>query len=319
MPEFTVVSLNLRGIHDSWLRREPLVVHGLAEIHPDIICLQEAATWCLRPAGSAGAFPGDRLPATTPSRPASAGWRGYPRRCRHPQPPPARGAPCPRPRCRRTRRPACRRPVEGCPLVVGNAHLDHHSSSGDARQRQAQALVRWLENARVPALLAGDLNDVPGSPALQTFAGPFRSAHEGVELVGTAPAWDRHRVIDYILVGEGCRSHRRRTQSRCANRRALAVGPHRPLGPPPDVAARSMSPGGQSGHPVTKPAARSSPTPAGGSGAAPSPGGSAARQPAPRAGSLAGGGTGRLPVASAGCPASPSASPAAGRVRGAGG
>ncbi|MBK7329244.1 MAG: endonuclease/exonuclease/phosphatase family protein [Dehalococcoidia bacterium] len=203
MTEFTVVSLNLRGIHDSWLRREPLVVHGLAEIHPDIICLQEAATWCLQ-----ARWLGWRLSRATGYRyhavqARKRGWRGILEGVailsRHPlveHRALGLGA-----EGRVALRAGVR--VEGCPLVVGNAHLDHHSSSGDARQRQAQALVRWLENARVPALLAGDLNDVPGSPALQTFAGPFRSAHEGVELVGTAPAWDRHRVIDYILVGEG--------------------------------------------------------------------------------------------------------------------
>ena len=48
MTELTVVSLNLRGIHDRWWKREPLVVAGLAELDPDVVCLQEAATWCFQ-------------------------------------------------------------------------------------------------------------------------------------------------------------------------------------------------------------------------------------------------------------------------------
>jgi endonuclease/exonuclease/phosphatase family metal-dependent hydrolase len=30
------------------LKREPLVVSGLAALDPDVICLQEAVTWCLQ-------------------------------------------------------------------------------------------------------------------------------------------------------------------------------------------------------------------------------------------------------------------------------
>lgn len=203
MPGFTVVSLNLRGIHDSWLRREPLVVRGLAELRPDILCVQEAATWCFQARWLAW-----RLSRATGHRyrvvqARKRGWRGILEGVavlsRHPiggHRALGLGG-----EGRVAQRAVVR--VGGVPVVVGNAHLEHHSRSSGLRERQAQSLVRWLENARVPALLTGDLNDVPESPALQTFAGAYRSAHEGVEIVGTAPAWDRHRIIDYILVGEG--------------------------------------------------------------------------------------------------------------------
>ena len=199
--EFTVVSLNLRGVHDRWWKREPLVVAGLAELSPGIICLQEAATWCLqarwlawrpsrrtrkryhvvqaRKRGFRGIFEGLAIlsvyPASNPRR-LALGHQG-----------------------RIAQRAIVT--VDGQPVMVANAHLDHRSEGAENRVAQARRLSRWLESDG-PAVLCGDLNDRPESPALGVLTGRFRSAHieSGFEVSGTAPAWESGRVIDYILV-----------------------------------------------------------------------------------------------------------------------
>lgn len=200
----TIVSLNLRGIHDSWWKREPLVVAGLAELSPDIVCLQEAATWCLqarwlawrlsrrtgrcyyvaqsRKRGYRGIFEGLAVISAHPlesKRRLSLGEQG-----------------------RIAQRVSAS--FEDGSLVVANAHLDHRGTGSVNRVAQAKRIARWLDGAS-PTVLCGDLNDRPESPALEVLTADFRSAHveHGFEIKGTAPAWESGRVIDYILVSRG--------------------------------------------------------------------------------------------------------------------
>lgn len=200
----TIVSLNLRGIHDRWWKREPLVVAGLAALNPEIICLQETATWCLQARWLAW-----RLSRRTGRRYGVAqsrkrGYRGileglavisaYPldgkRRLALGQ------------QGRIAQRVSAA--VGSGSLMVANAHLDHRGSGSENRVGQAKRIARWLEGAG-PTVLCGDLNDRPESPALAVLAANFRSAHveHGFEVRGTAPAWESGRVIDYILVSGG--------------------------------------------------------------------------------------------------------------------
>lgn len=202
MPELLVVSLNLRGIHDRWWKREPLVVRGLAELKPDVICLQEAATWFLQARWLAW-----RLSRATGRRyhtvqARKRGWRGISEGLailsrqpmgRHARLPLGGGE-------RVAQRIVVS--IEGASLAVANAHLEHRSHGGQMRRQQVRSICRWLETLDEPIVLAGDFNDTPESPALQALAAGFRPAHpaSGPQLAGTYPSWAPSRVIDYILV-----------------------------------------------------------------------------------------------------------------------
>ena len=204
MPELTVVSLNLRGIHDCWRRRAPLVAAGLAALNPDVICLQEAATWRLQARELAG-----RLSRRTGRRyhVARARKGGYRGACEGLAilsvfPFEARGRLVIGEQGRVAQRAVVR--VDGVPLTVANTHLEHRGERAGERLAQARRVTSWLRDAG-PVVLCGDLNDLPESATLADFRERFRSAHEdaGVAVSGTAPAWESGRVIDYILVGGG--------------------------------------------------------------------------------------------------------------------
>ena len=88
---------------------------------------------------------------------------------------------------------------------LANAHLEHRSRSAALRGSQVEAILGWLKDSNDPAVIAGDFNDVPDSPALAAFRPGFRSIFSGreVQLVGTSPAREPHRIIDYIMAIEG--------------------------------------------------------------------------------------------------------------------
>ena len=202
MTELKVVSLNLRGIRDRWLWREPLVIRGFAELDADVICLQEAATWCLQARWVAWRL-GRRLRKKYHVRQArKTNWRGILEGvailsrepiASHAALPLGGGG-----------RVALRViiPFEGNALRVVNTHFAHRSTHAELRTDQSRAIVRWLESATGPVVLTGDLNDVPESAALRVFDGVLNTVHEAESLGGTAPSWERRRVIDYILVSD---------------------------------------------------------------------------------------------------------------------
>ena len=204
MAELIVATLNLRGVHDSWPRREPLVIAGLANLRPDVLCLQEAATWCLQAYWVAW-----RLSRRTGRkyRVSFAPKRGY------------RGlfegiailSALPKKQHRLLGLGGSGRVaqqvmvhVAGTRLVIANAHLEHRSHSAALRGSQVEAILGWLKDSPAPVIIAGDLNDVPESPALAAFGPGFRSIFAGldVQLVGTSPAREPHRIIDYIMAVE---------------------------------------------------------------------------------------------------------------------
>ena len=87
--------------------------------------------------------------------------------------------------------------VEGKPLRLITVHLDHQQ---DARRlKQAETLAKALEKRPGPVILAGDFNDVPGSPTLTAFGLPWQAvAKRGP--VFTCPAKDPKVEIDHIVL-----------------------------------------------------------------------------------------------------------------------
>jgi endonuclease/exonuclease/phosphatase family metal-dependent hydrolase len=200
--ELTIVSFNLRGIRDRWWKREPLVIRGLAELRPDVICLQEAATWCLQARWVAW-----RLSRATGVRyrvrqTRKRGWRGLlegvATLSRFPLENPAVLA------LGGEGRLALRAVVRaGEGLAVANTHLEHHSHASALRRRQLRRIIDWIDGLPEPQVICGDLNDVPDSPTLGELGAGYRTAHgPDLAIAGTSPAWNPHRVIDYILVVE---------------------------------------------------------------------------------------------------------------------
>ena len=78
-----------------------------------------------------------------------------------------------------------------------SVHLDHQQ---DARRlKQAQVVTGVLARGNGPVILAGDFNDVPGSPVLESFAGEWLAvAKEGPAF--TSPAANPKAEIDHVLV-----------------------------------------------------------------------------------------------------------------------
>ena len=87
--------------------------------------------------------------------------------------------------------------IGGKPLRMVSVHLDHQQ---DARRlKQAEALAAALGQGELPIILAGDFNDVPGSPVLQAFGAGW-TAMAKKEPVFTAPASKPAAEIDHVLL-----------------------------------------------------------------------------------------------------------------------
>ena len=87
--------------------------------------------------------------------------------------------------------------IDGKPLRMVSVHLDHQQ---DARRlKQAETLAAALSEGEVPLILAGDFNDVPGSPVMKAF-GEGWTAIPKKEPVLTAPAAKPEVEIDHVLL-----------------------------------------------------------------------------------------------------------------------
>jgi endonuclease/exonuclease/phosphatase family metal-dependent hydrolase len=87
--------------------------------------------------------------------------------------------------------------IGGKPLRMVSVHLDHQQ---DARRlKQAEALAEALGQGELPVILAGDFNDVPGSPVLKAFGSGW-TAMAKKEPVFTAPAGRPTVEIDHVLL-----------------------------------------------------------------------------------------------------------------------
>ena len=87
--------------------------------------------------------------------------------------------------------------IGGKALRMVSVHLDHQH---DARRlKQAEALVAALSESDVPLILAGDFNDVPGSPVVKAFAARW-TAMTKKEPVFTCPAAKPAVEIDHVFL-----------------------------------------------------------------------------------------------------------------------
>ncbi len=76
-------------------------------------------------------------------------------------------------------------------------HLDHEKDSPD-RVLQAKQLNELLKSVKYPAMLAGDLNAVPGSVPIQILTQKWTMSAEG-NIQGTYPSSRPTKKIDYIM------------------------------------------------------------------------------------------------------------------------
>ena len=76
-------------------------------------------------------------------------------------------------------------------------HLDHRIGSSD-RVPQAQKLNQLKANG-LPAILAGDLNDIPGSKTIDLLESEWNSAYSKGNPQPTFPSASPEKKIDYVM------------------------------------------------------------------------------------------------------------------------
>ncbi len=96
--------------------------------------------------------------------------------------------------------------VEGLEISVYVTHLSHLPHRSALRAEQAEAILRRVRRDPRPALLMGDLNDAPTSPALlllrQRFACAFTRAGEGNDRTYPLPFPLADLRLDYVLASD---------------------------------------------------------------------------------------------------------------------
>lgn len=87
----------------------------------------------------------------------------------------------------------------GDTITFIGTHLDHVKDETD-RVAQAKAINQIFRNHPHPMILAGDLNDVPGSQAINIFESFWRPTYHGAAVGPTYPSDAPNKKIDYIMV-----------------------------------------------------------------------------------------------------------------------
>lgn len=77
-------------------------------------------------------------------------------------------------------------------------HLDHLKDNRD-RMMQVQAINQKLMPSDYPSILAGDLNDTPGSEPIEILESKWSAAYQETTLEPTFPSDDPKGKIDYIM------------------------------------------------------------------------------------------------------------------------
>ena len=77
-------------------------------------------------------------------------------------------------------------------------HLDHFSNSTD-RISQAKEINSSFDNNKTPTILAGDLNDVPGSETINIFETKWTSTYDKDAPEPTFPSHAPDKKIDYVM------------------------------------------------------------------------------------------------------------------------
>jgi endonuclease/exonuclease/phosphatase family metal-dependent hydrolase len=83
-------------------------------------------------------------------------------------------------------------------------HLDHIENSPD-RLEQAKAINILLDNNKHPAILAGDLNDVPESETIKILESHWTSTYDKKAPAPTYPSHSPEKKIDYIMFSPSSR------------------------------------------------------------------------------------------------------------------
>jgi endonuclease/exonuclease/phosphatase family metal-dependent hydrolase len=184
MDRLHVATLNIRNLADRWDERLPLLLADFAALQPDVIGLQEVVYPLQqdRLIGAAGA--GEYR--------AVRGWAGRPEYGNsilvRSDLEPTDGDRLDLGLSRSAQRVRIGLP-NGSRVVFAVTHLHHEVPDEAERDRQAEALLRWLDDAPAAAaqVVVGDFNAEPVEPtyARMTDAG-FRSAH--LEANGAEPA-----------------------------------------------------------------------------------------------------------------------------------
>lgn len=214
-----VATLNVRNTADRWKARAPLLAAQMAELHPDVIGLQELRRWPSQASSiarrvAAGSDGGDD--GYGRHRAHKTGlwglWEGIAVLSRLPivgQESRRLGG-----EHRVAQRVTVRLPGGGR-LDVYNVHLA--SAGEELRTTQARHLLGWMdERPTMPQVLLGDFNARPASPTIRAITEVLRSAHadaHGHEPPRTVPtplrigAAGGDSVIDFIFVNDGVEVH----------------------------------------------------------------------------------------------------------------
>jgi endonuclease/exonuclease/phosphatase family metal-dependent hydrolase len=89
-----------------------------------------------------------------------------------------------------------RLPRTGLPLLFLATHLDHTADAATRRLQAERIVALFGADSAGVAVLAGDLNDTPGSAALAMLT---RRWHDAGDAAPTFPAGAPDRKIDYVL------------------------------------------------------------------------------------------------------------------------
>ncbi|MEX2512637.1 MAG: endonuclease/exonuclease/phosphatase family protein [Cyclobacteriaceae bacterium] len=85
---------------------------------------------------------------------------------------------------------------KGKTIKFGSTHLDYTSKTN--AHQQAEAITSFFEEEKLPVVLGGDFNAVPGSDAINQLDGLFKRTCEE-DCPPTIPVINPNRVIDFII------------------------------------------------------------------------------------------------------------------------
>lgn len=90
--------------------------------------------------------------------------------------------------------------VQGKEIIFWNTHLDHRPEDTE-RLQSISAILQKAGPTTCPIIVAGDFNDIPGSPAIQAIATQFKDSwsFKGRGSGFTFPSDSAGRRIDYIF------------------------------------------------------------------------------------------------------------------------
>lgn len=176
-PILRVVSINILNDRSRWPERRTMLAGELAAVAPEVIALQEVT----HPLGFSTAHSlADQLGGYSVHVCPKAGWgRRWEGIALLSRLPVERHEMIDLGGQQRTAQ-LVRVRVGGRPVVVANTHLYWPAAVHAARVRQVKRLLAWVAASEpgAEAVICGDFNAMPGSPAITRMRRSFASAHE---------------------------------------------------------------------------------------------------------------------------------------------